>query len=732
MSAPDGSDGPGTPGDGATPTRPVVLSVRDLHVSFPGEAGPVRAVRGLGFEVRAGESLAIVGESGSGKSATALALMGLHPPTARVEGSVRLLGEELVGRDDAALSRVRGASMAMVFQDPLSALTPVYPIGEQVAEAIRAHRDVPRGVAARRAVELLELVGIGDPGRRANAFPHELSGGMRQRATIAMAIANEPAVIVADEPTTALDVTVQAQVLDVLRAARHETGAALVLVTHDLGVVAGTADAVIVMYAGRAVERGSVDDVFDRPAMPYTVGLLGSVPRLDGDRERALAGIPGSPPAGDDALPGCPFAPRCPAAIEPCDAREPALAPTAGAGAHLAACLRSEELVAGTLERAALYPPPRVAPPASPDGSSSGPRSPVLELRGVKRHFPLYRGRLLRRRIGTVRAVDGVDLEILPGETLGLVGESGCGKSTTVLEILNLEPPGEGTVSVLGTDVASLHGRRGRAARKALRRDLQVVFQDPTGSLDPRMAVFDLIAEPLATFDVPRAERAARVHELLDRVGLEPGLAERYPAQLSGGQRQRVGIARALALEPRLVILDEPVSALDVSVQAGVLNLLAELKASLGIAWLFVAHDLAVVRHVADRVAVMYLGTIVETGDVRDVYGTPAHPYTRTLLSAVPVPDPRVERARRRTLPLGDAPSPADPPSGCRFHPRCPVRSTLDEAERRRCADEVPALVAVPARDATEGASHGAPHRARAAACHFPERPAASAGRRAP
>ena len=346
----------------------------------------------------------------------------------------------------------------------------------------------------------------------------------------------------------------------------------------------------------------------------------------------------------------------------------------------------------------------------------------------MKRHFPLYRGRLLRRRIGTVRAVDGIDLEILPGETLGLVGESGCGKSTTVLEILNLEPPGEGAITVLGTDVATLRGRRGRAARKALRRDLQVVFQDPTGSLDPRMAVFDLVAEPLATFGVPRSERAGRVRELLERVGLEPGLAERYPAQLSGGQRQRVGIARALALEPRLVILDEPVSALDVSVQAGVLNLLAELKASLGIAWLFVAHDLAVVRRVADRVAVMYLGTIVETGGVHDVYGSPAHPYTRTLLSAVPVPDPRVERARRRTLPIGDAPSPADPPSGCRFHPRCPVRAGLGDAERRRCADEVPALVAVPVGNATEDASHGA----RAAACHFPERPAVTVGRRPP
>ena len=629
--------------DARTNDADVVLAVDDLHVSFPGEDGPVHAVRGLDLTLRAGESLAIVRESGSGKSATALAIMGLHPPTAAMTGSIRLRGQELVGRGDAAMSRLRGESVAMIFQDPLSALTPVYSIGHQIVEAIRVHRDTDTRAATARAVELLDLVGIPDPRRRVHAFPHELSGGMRQRAMIAMAIANEPDILIADEPTTALDATVQAQILTVLETARRESGAALLVVTHDLGVVAGIADRVAVMYAGRTVERGDADAIFHRPRMPYTIGLLGSVPRPDDRRTRRLACMEGYPPSATHEAPGCPFAPRCPMVEDTCHTREPVLATTDTAG-HLAACLRSAEIAALAPATADLFGAAAHLED-KPDTPVDERRRTVLELEGVKRHYPLHEGTLFRRRVGMVRAVDGVDLELLEGETLALVGESGSGKSTLLREILNLSPPDEGRISVLGADVAGL---RGRAARKALRRDLQVVFQDPTGSLDPRMSVFDLIAEPLEVFDVPSVEHTARVDALLGLVGLEPGHAARFPQQLSGGQRQRVGIARALALEPRVLLLDEPVSALDVSVRAGVINLLQELKSTLDLSYLFVAHDLALVRHVADRVAVMNRGRIVETGDVERVYENPAHPVTRALLAAIPVPDPDVERQRYR------------------------------------------------------------------------------------
>ena len=746
-----------------------VLAVRDLHVRFAGEEGTVHAVRGLDLALRAGESLALVGESGSGKSATALAIMGLHPPHAAIEGSIALRGRELGGLDDAALSRVRGESIAMVFQDPLSALTPVHAIGRQIVEAIRAHRAVTVAAATARAVELLDLVGIPDPDRRARAFPHELSGGMRQRAMIAMAIANEPDVIVADEPTTALDVTVQAQVLEVLDRARRESGAALLLVTHDLGVVAGIADRVAIMYAGRAVERGDAEAIFHRPHMPYTIGLLGSVPRPDAPRTRRLASIEGQPPSAVAPVTRCPFVPRCPIAVERCRAREPGLLPTDAAD-HLVACHRGEEIAAGDPDPAGIFSSGRVAD--RPDGASSAaragerpmtaafgranpsvdpgaPRRSVLTLHGVRRHFALHEGALLRRRVGVVRAVDGVDLELFEGETLALVGESGSGKSTLLREILELSPPEAGRIAVLGTDVGEL---RGRAAKKAVRRDVQGVFQDPTGSLDPRMSVFELIAEPLGAFDVPSREHPRRVAALLALVGLDPAHAERFPQQLSGGQRQRVGIARALAIEPKVLLLDEPVSALDVSVRAGVVNLLESLGARLGLSYLFVAHDLALVRHVADRVAVMYGGTIVESGETERLYARAAHPYTRALLAAIPIPDPARERERRRRrraaareasaasegpptgangeAPIGQAPDGAtaddgEPGTGCPYRERCPRRASLAAPDRRRCAEERPSLRRVP--DPSAPLADGARRAVHAVACHFdgrgPDRP---------
>ncbi len=687
-----------------------VLEVTDLRVSFPSDTGVVAAVRGLSYHVGAGEVLGIVGESGAGKSVSALAVMGLLPAGARVTGSVRLQGQELLGLGDRELSRVRGKGISMVFQDPLSALTPVYPVGAQIAEAVRVHQQVSRQQAAGRAVELLDLVGIPDPARRARAFPHEFSGGMRQRVMIAMAVANDPDVIIADEPTTALDVTVQAQVLEVLRIARQTTGAAVVMVTHDLGVIAGFADRVVVMYAGKPVETGSVEDVFYRPQMPYTVGLLGSVPRVNAGERGPLTPIEGAPPSLVTLPAGCPFAPRCPLKVDRCGQVEPDLEQTGRTG-HRAACHRSGEIEVRQLSSVEVFGAvngsARPAVRVGRDQPGRDQRSVVLRVDGLVKRYPLTAGVVFRRQVGMVHAVDGVSFDLREGETLGLVGESGCGKTTTVMQILALAKPAGGAVVVLGQDTATLS----RAQRKQIRRDLQVVFQDPFASLDPRMPVGDILAEPLRTHGVPAGQRAARVRDLLGLVGLGVEHVNRYPAQFSGGQRQRIGIARALALEPKVIVLDEPVSALDVSVQAGVLNLLARLKATLGLAYLFVAHDLSVIRHVADRVAVMYLGRIAEIGETDRVFDAPAHPYTQALLSAVPVPDPRQERARRRIILSGDLPNPADPPSGCRFRSRCPTFATVDPGRRQRCIDEQPALV-------RQGPDHQADHQT---ACHYAE-----------
>ena len=690
-----------------------VLSVRDLHVTFPSEAGPVRAVRGVDFDLLPGRTLGVVGESGSGKSVTSLAVMGLLPGTADVTGSIRLGGDELVGLGDRALSRVRGRDIGMVFQDPLSSLTPIFTVGDQLVVAIRTHRGLSRPAGRARAAELLDMVGIPDPERRLRSFPHEFSGGMRQRVMIATAIANDPKVIIADEPTTALDVTVQAQVLDVLKLARDETGAAVVLITHDLGVVAGTADDVLVMYAGRPVETAPVQDLFDAPRMPYTLGLLGAVPRVDSVDRRPLVPVPGSPPTPVALPAGCAFADRCPVAVDACRGAEPPLLPLPGSPAHAAACVRTGEIVDGAIGGRPVFGVPE-APAAGPDDRDR--REPVLSVQHLRRSYPLMTGSLIRRRIGTVHAVSDVDLDIRRGETLGLVGESGCGKTTTLLELMNLRPPEGGRIEIAGTDVATV---RRSADRAALRREIQIVFQDPMGALDPRMTVADILAEPLRAAGRPGRDRiAARVDELMAMVGLDPAHAERFPAAFSGGQRQRIGIARALACEPSLLVLDEPVSALDVSVQAGVLNLLAGLQRELGLSYLFVAHDLSVVRHVADRVAVMYLGRIVESGSVADVFGNPRHPYTQALLSAVPVPDPRVERSRERIVLTGDLPSPTGEPAGCAFVGRCPLARTLSGAELDRCRTEIPLLAAkddggdhtggVPARGDHRNACHHA------------------------
>jgi peptide/nickel transport system ATP-binding protein len=683
----------------AAPTPGAVLEVRDLHVSFPSESGSVRAVRGVSYALAPGEVLGIVGESGSGKSVSSLAVMGLLPSSADIRGSVLFQGKELLGLGDREFSGLRGEGISMVFQDPLSALTPVYTVGDQIAEAIRIHRDVGKGEAGRRAVKLLELVGIPNAKERSRGFPHEFSGGMRQRVMIAMAIANDPDVIIADEPTTALDVTVQAQILEVLKTAQEATGAAIVMITHDLGVIAGFADRVMVMYAGRPVETGTVDDIFYRPRMPYTLGLLGSLPRLDQAERQPLTPVEGSPPSLVELPPGCPFAPRCPMKLGVCLELEPELDPTRHPG-HRAACHRHPEieeqgLGATDIFTATVAGEPPVARRARAE------RAAMLEVEGLVRRFPLTRGAVFRRTVGTVHAVDGISFDVREGETLGLVGESGCGKTTTINEILSLARPQEGRIAILGRETVGLS----RAQRRGVRRDVSVVFQDPMASLDARMPIADILAEPLRTHGVPKEKRAARVRELLRLVGLGPEHAARYPSEFSGGQRQRICIARALALEPKLIVLDEPVSALDVSIRAGVINLLEQLREKLGLSYLFVAHDLSVVRHIANRVAVMYLGRIVEIGDVDHVFDAPAHPYTQALLSAIPLPDPHRERERRRIVLEGDLPSPADPPSGCRFRTRCPLFATLSPDRAERCINDDPALI-------QQGADHGA-------ACHY-------------
>ncbi|MGE2736680.1 dipeptide ABC transporter ATP-binding protein [Mycolicibacterium vaccae] len=609
-----------------------LLEVRGLTVTFPTDTERVAAVRGLDYRVDAGEVVALVGESGAGKSAGAMAVIGLLPEYAEVSGSVRLHGEELLGLGDQQMSRIRGNRIGTVFQDPMSALTPVYTVGDQIAETLRVHNgDLSRRAARLRAVELLELVGIVAPEKRARAFPHELSGGERQRVVIAIAIANDPDLLICDEPTTALDVTVQAQILDVLRTARDVTGAGVLIITHDLGVVAEFADRALVMYAGRAVETAPVTELYRNRRMPYTAGLLGSVPRLDAHQGTRLVPIPGAPPSLAALPPGCPFVPRCPLAVEACSAAEPVLEPVGGAaGEHRVACIRHEEVAARCA--ADLY-----GVSTSPDPSADTDDPPVvLRAQDLVKTYPLAKGAVLRRRIGEVRAVDGISFELRQGRTLAIVGESGSGKSTTLHQILELAPPQGGSIEVLGNDVAGLD----RRARRALRRDLQVVFQDPVASVDPRLPVFDVLAEPLRANGFSADDAQIRVAELLTLVGLRHEDAARYPAEFSGGQKQRIGIARALALQPRILALDEPVSALDVSIQAGIINLLLDLQDRFGLAYLFVSHDLSVVKHLAHRVAVMHRGVIVEQGDSEQVFTAPAHEYTRRLLAAVPQPGP--------------------------------------------------------------------------------------------
>ncbi|MFU0615048.1 ABC transporter ATP-binding protein [Gardnerella vaginalis] len=596
-----------------------LLSVRNLQISFASEAGTVHAVRNMNFDLYRGKTIGIVGESGSGKSVTSLAVMGLLDKNASVKGSVVYKGEELLTKSDAEMSKIRGKNIAMVFQDPLSALTPVFSIGDQLKEALVIHNpDMTEEQIRERSIELLNLVGITKPAERLKSFPHEFSGGMRQRVMIAMAIANNPDIIIADEPTTALDVTIQAQVLDVLKKAQRETGAAMIFITHDLGVIAGVADEVIVMYAGHLVEHNSVEEIFAHPTQPYTIGLLGAVPRVDQKRTRRLTPI--SKPTMDMLI-----------------SEE-----KSGDTSDMMGLEAESETV-----RALLHAETEKTIKPIFDGIPREDRKVVLDVKGLVKTFPITGGGFLRRKVGEVRAVDGIDLEIREGETVALVGESGSGKSTTLMEIMSLKKPEAGSITVFGTE---LNDKLTKEQRRELRSKIQYVFQDPMSSLDPRMLVYDILAEPLHVQKKSKEEIRQRIAELMQLVELNPDQVDRFPTQFSGGQRQRIAIARALAVNPKLLLLDEPVSALDVSIQAGIINLLEDLQDKLGVAYLFVAHNMAVVRHISSRIAVMYHGRIVESGETDEVFDNPKHPYTKALISAVPIPDPAIEKNRKRII----------------------------------------------------------------------------------
>jgi peptide/nickel transport system ATP-binding protein len=658
-----------------------LLDIQDLRTHFDTEAGTVKAVDGVSFHIDQGETLAVVGESGSGKSVMSLSIMRLiDQPSGRFAGGRILFnGEDLLTKSEREMRAIRGNDIAMIFQEPMTSLNPVYTVGEQIAETIALHQKLGRAGARRRAIEMLELVGIPEPARRARNYPHQMSGGMRQRAIISMALSCGPKLLIADEPTTALDVTIQAQILELMRKLQTDIGMSILFITHDLGVVAEIADRVVVMYAGQAVEEGTAEAIFARPRMPYTIGLLASVPRVDkaAVRQERLRAIPGNVPNPLSIPPGCAFHPRCGFAIDACTREVPGLEDTSGG--HMSRCLRWREL--DTLPAAAKAD----SGPAGPAGHAAATArggKPLLEVNNLRVHFAL-RGGLFSRVAAEVKAVQDISFTVGEGEVVGLVGESGSGKTTAGRAILRLIEPTAGEILFRGRDVA----KADHAQLRDLRKEMQIVFQDPFASLDPRMAVGDIIGEALDIHHLAAGRaRRDRVASLLERVGMSPDHMRRYPHEFSGGQRQRVGIARALAVEPRFIVADEPVSALDVSIQAQVVNLLQDLKDELGLTLLFIAHDLGVVEYLSDRVIVMYLGRIMEVAPARDLYANPIHPYTEALLSGVPIPDPTVRR--KRILLKGDIPSPIDPPSGCVFRTRCPI-AVAD------CAQTMPPLLEV-------------------------------------
>ncbi|NUP53558.1 MAG: ABC transporter ATP-binding protein [Catenulispora sp.] len=670
-----------------------LLEVRDLHTRIKLKRGAVRAVDGVSFSVEAGETVGLVGESGCGKTLTALSIMRLLPAGgSSPRGSVLLDGRDLLRLDEDEMAGVRGNDIGMIFQDPMTALNPTMTVGRQISEAVRIHRGAGKRAARERAVEVLRQVGMPSPEQRAADYPHQLSGGMRQRAMIAMALAAEPRLLIADEPTTALDPTVRRQILELIDGLRERLGMAVVLVAHDLGVIAGHADRVNVMYAGRIVESARTARLYAGPRHPYTEALFDALPDRAAEGGTRLYSIPGQPPDPADPPAACRFAARCRYAQEDCRTQDPPYRTDEETGDRYA-CFHP----VGTTQRTG-------AEPAAGTGIAAAGREPapvqlgdvLLEVTDLVKDYPVTKG-LLRRRVGTVSAVAGVSFSLRAGETLGLVGETGCGKTTLARLIVGLEASTSGTIRVAGEDLAALTPR----ARRRRRRDVQLMFQDTHAAMDPRMRTRAVVREPLDIQRIgDRAFREARIRELFEQVGLPVSALERYPHEFSGGQRQRVGLARALAPAPRLIVADEPVSALDASIQSQVLSVMKDVRSEFGLSYLFISHDLSAVRHLADRIAVMYLGKLVELGPAEAVRARPVHPYTRALVDAVPVADPAVERGRIVTGAGGEPPSALDPPSGCRFRTRCP-------AAREICARQEPPL----ARHGPDG------HQA---ACHFP------------
>ncbi len=661
----------------------VLLRVRDLRIAFASGRSLLPAVAGIGFQVVAGETLALLGESGCGKSATALALLRLLPAAGRIlGGEVSFAGRDLLRLPEAEMRGVRGGGMAMIFQEPATSLNPVLTVGRQLAEVLERHLALSGPLTRARSLELLTAVGIADAERRLGEYPFQLSGGMKQRVMIAIALAGKPRLLIADEPTTALDVTIQAQILELLRRLQAERAMGMLLISHDLGVVAQMATRVGVMYAGEIVEEAPRQAFFSSPRHPYTQKLFAALPDL-ARRGGRLETIPGQVPPLSEMPGGCRFAARCAQAWELCRQEAPQWRQVAVG--HRVRCHLND----GQGQRPGVVASVVAAAVTVDTLRSSAPA--LLVVQDLRVHFPIRRG-VLQRTVGYVRAVDGVSLELARGQTLALVGESGCGKTTVGKAILQLLAASSGSVQWQGEEL----GGQSRRALRPLRRRMQMIFQDPFASLNPRLAVGEIIGEGLRALGMraQRQEHAAAIAAVLQQVGLDQVAAARYPHEFSGGQRQRIAIARALAVQPDLVICDEPTSALDVSVQAQILNLLATLQADLGLAYLFITHNFAVVDHLAHLVAVMYLGRIVERGTVDEVLRSPQHPYTRALLSAVP--GPRLDLQPEFIRLPGEIPSPATPPMGCHFHPRCrqasvacreryPEASTLSRTHSVHC-----------------------------------------------